>query len=168
MCTWAWGQGASTFFRLLIPSRWAVPSPQLCPSFHMCVACRWSMTPPMVNAYYSPTKNEIVFPAGILQAPFYTRSSPKYDAPGAPAPQRTPSPPDPWLTTRSSQSHYPTGPGSWEHSENLQREECPHTWVLEAPAQWERGGMSWSQEPPIGECSSNSVLEQPPLGNWER
>lgn len=37
------------------------------------------MTPPMVNAYYSPTKNEIVFPAGILQAPFYTRSSPKYD-----------------------------------------------------------------------------------------
>lgn len=31
----------------------------------------------MVNAYYSPTKNEIVFPAGILQAPFYTRSSPK-------------------------------------------------------------------------------------------
>ncbi|XP_036203207.1 endothelin-converting enzyme 1 isoform X4 [Myotis myotis] len=37
---------------------------------------QWSMTPPMVNAYYSPTKNEIVFPAGILQAPFYTRSSP--------------------------------------------------------------------------------------------
>ncbi|XP_077892026.1 endothelin-converting enzyme 1-like isoform X3 [Ictidomys tridecemlineatus] len=38
---------------------------------------QWSMTPPMVNAYYSPTKNEIVFPAGILQAPFYTHSSPK-------------------------------------------------------------------------------------------
>ncbi|XP_044277182.1 endothelin-converting enzyme 1 isoform X2 [Varanus komodoensis] len=38
---------------------------------------QWSMTPPTVNAYYSPTKNEIVFPAGILQAPFYTRSSPK-------------------------------------------------------------------------------------------
>ncbi|KAK2521553.1 Ece1 [Columba guinea] len=37
----------------------------------------WSMTPPTVNAYYSPTKNEIVFPAGILQAPFYTRASPK-------------------------------------------------------------------------------------------
>ncbi|OBS60564.1 hypothetical protein A6R68_08331 [Neotoma lepida] len=37
---------------------------------------QWSMTPPMVNAYYSPTKNEIVFPAGILQSPFYTRSSP--------------------------------------------------------------------------------------------
>nr|XP_006125516.2 endothelin-converting enzyme 1 isoform X1 [Pelodiscus sinensis] len=38
---------------------------------------QWSMTPPTVNAYYSPTKNEIVFPAGILQAPFYTRTSPK-------------------------------------------------------------------------------------------
>ncbi|XP_069096179.1 endothelin-converting enzyme 1 isoform X1 [Pleurodeles waltl] len=37
---------------------------------------QWSMTPPTVNAYYSPTKNEIVFPAGILQAPFYTSSSP--------------------------------------------------------------------------------------------
>ncbi|KAJ6656854.1 hypothetical protein lerEdw1_003185 [Lerista edwardsae] len=42
---------------------------------------QWSMTPPTVNAYYSPTKNEIVFPAGILQAPFYTRSSPKYECP---------------------------------------------------------------------------------------
>ncbi|XP_032888089.1 endothelin-converting enzyme 2 isoform X2 [Amblyraja radiata] len=38
---------------------------------------QWSMTPPTVNAYYVPTKNEIVFPAGILQAPFYARSSPK-------------------------------------------------------------------------------------------
>lgn len=31
----------------------------------------WSMTPPTVNAYYNPQLNEIVFPAGILQAPFY-------------------------------------------------------------------------------------------------
>jgi hypothetical protein len=27
----------------------------------------WQMTPPTVNAYYTPTNNEIVFPAGILQ-----------------------------------------------------------------------------------------------------
>jgi endothelin-converting enzyme len=35
------------------------------------------MTPQTVNAYYLPTKNEIVFPAGILQAPFYARHHPK-------------------------------------------------------------------------------------------
>nr|XP_022340096.1 endothelin-converting enzyme homolog isoform X2 [Crassostrea virginica] len=37
----------------------------------------WEMTPPTVNAYYTPTKNEIVFPAGILQAPFYDIEFPK-------------------------------------------------------------------------------------------
>ena len=31
----------------------------------------WFMSPQMVNAYYSSTQNEIVFPAGILQAPFF-------------------------------------------------------------------------------------------------
>ncbi len=31
----------------------------------------WLMTPPMVNAYFSPSRNEIVFPAGILQPPFF-------------------------------------------------------------------------------------------------
>uniref|UniRef100_A0A8C6WDS1 EEF1AKMT4-ECE2 readthrough transcript protein n=1 Tax=Nannospalax galili TaxID=1026970 RepID=A0A8C6WDS1_NANGA len=38
---------------------------------------QWSMTPQTVNAYYLPTKNEIVFPAGILQAPFYAHNHPK-------------------------------------------------------------------------------------------
>jgi predicted metalloendopeptidase len=31
----------------------------------------WGITPPTVNAYYNPNLNEIVFPAGILQPPFY-------------------------------------------------------------------------------------------------
>ncbi|XP_073991312.1 M13 family metallopeptidase neprilysin 3 isoform X3 [Rhodnius prolixus] len=32
---------------------------------------RWNMTPSTVNAYYTPNRNQIAFPAGILQAPFY-------------------------------------------------------------------------------------------------
>jgi putative endopeptidase len=32
---------------------------------------RWNMTPPTINAYYSPVNNEIVFPAAILQSPFF-------------------------------------------------------------------------------------------------
>lgn len=32
---------------------------------------KWAMTPQTVNAYYNPSANEIVFPAGILQPPFF-------------------------------------------------------------------------------------------------
>jgi predicted metalloendopeptidase len=35
----------------------------------------WGMTPPTVNAYYNPNMNEIVFPAGILQPPFYSKNA---------------------------------------------------------------------------------------------
>ena len=35
----------------------------------------WLMTPPTVNAYYQPNTNEIVFPAGILQPPFFNNDA---------------------------------------------------------------------------------------------
>jgi len=36
----------------------------------------WSMNPSMTNAYYSPNKNEMAFPAGILQPPFFSVDQP--------------------------------------------------------------------------------------------
>jgi len=46
----------------------------------------WQMTPPTVNAYYDPQKNDINFPAGILQPPFFDPRSddaPNYGDTGA-------------------------------------------------------------------------------------
>lgn len=38
---------------------------------------RWYMSPPTINAYYNPSGNQIVFPAGILQPPFFKAGYPK-------------------------------------------------------------------------------------------
>jgi putative endopeptidase len=46
----------------------------------------WGMTPPTVNAYYDPQKNDINFPAGVLQPPLFSASSdaaPNYGDTGA-------------------------------------------------------------------------------------
>ena len=46
----------------------------------------WGMTPPTVNAYYDPQKNDINFPAGILQPPLFSAKSdaaPNYGNTGA-------------------------------------------------------------------------------------
>ncbi|PPR08078.1 hypothetical protein CVT24_010539 [Panaeolus cyanescens] len=43
----------------------------------------WEMFPSTVNAYFNPPANEIVFPAGILQAPFFSQNWPGYLSYGA-------------------------------------------------------------------------------------
>jgi endothelin-converting enzyme len=43
----------------------------------------WEMYPSTVNAYFNPPANEIVFPAGILQAPFFVQNWPSYISYGA-------------------------------------------------------------------------------------
>ncbi len=42
---------------------------------------KWEMTPQTVNAYFHPLNNEIVFPAAILQPPFYSKSLADLDFP---------------------------------------------------------------------------------------
>jgi endothelin-converting enzyme len=39
---------------------------------------KWEMIPSEVNAYYNPSSNEVVFPAGILQNPYFNKDWPEY------------------------------------------------------------------------------------------
>ena len=48
---------------------------QLAKIGHPVDKTEWGMTPPTVNAYYNPSRNEIVFPAGILQPPFFSATA---------------------------------------------------------------------------------------------
>jgi putative endopeptidase len=48
-------------------------------SFSLSLSHSPAVTPQTVNAYFSPTQNEIVFPAAILQPPFYHRSAATVD-----------------------------------------------------------------------------------------
>jgi predicted metalloendopeptidase len=43
---------------------------------HPVDRAEWGMSPPTVNAYYNPLLNEMVFPAGVLQPPFFHRTFP--------------------------------------------------------------------------------------------
>ncbi|CAG2121632.1 unnamed protein product, partial [Medioppia subpectinata] len=42
----------------------------------------WTTEPAVVNAFYNPNKNDIVFPAGILQPLFYSQHFPNFDDKG--------------------------------------------------------------------------------------
>jgi predicted metalloendopeptidase len=48
---------------------------QLAKIGHPVDRSEWLITPPTVNAYYNVSLNEMVFPAGILQPPFFTREA---------------------------------------------------------------------------------------------
>ena len=62
--------GESLFENVLNARRWAFEENRAKQGKPVDKA-EWAMTPQTVNAYYSPLRNEIVFPAAILQPPFY-------------------------------------------------------------------------------------------------
>lgn len=62
--------GSSLFENVRSISRWAFEQ-NLAKQGKPVDKSEWGMTPQTVNAYYSPLFNEIVFPAAILQVPFY-------------------------------------------------------------------------------------------------
>jgi len=60
-----------TYFENIISCTSAAEARQLAKIGKAVDKTEWGMTPPTINAYYNPTVNEIVFPAGILQNPFF-------------------------------------------------------------------------------------------------
>ncbi|MGK6352987.1 M13 family metallopeptidase [Parapedobacter sp. DT-150] len=62
--------GSSLFENVLNARRWRFTE-NLAKQDKPVDKTEWGMTPQTVNAYYSPLNNEIVFPAAILQPPFY-------------------------------------------------------------------------------------------------
>ncbi len=69
----------------------------------------WGMTPQTVNAYFNPVQNEIVFPAAILQAPFFDPNvdpAYNYGAIGAVIGTK-------WAMVLTTKAVYMTEPGSY-------------------------------------------------------
>ena len=65
----------SLYFNSIMINRWAVKK-HVEEKYNKPVdRDEWYMTPQTVNAYYNPTTNEICFPAGILQYPFFDMSA---------------------------------------------------------------------------------------------
>eukprot|EP00949_MAST-11_sp_MAST-11-sp1_P001214 g1214.t1 len=68
---------SESYFRNVIASRLFNSGKNLAKVGKPVDRAEWQMTPATVNAYYNPTSNEIVFPAGIMQAPFFSHGQPR-------------------------------------------------------------------------------------------
>jgi endothelin-converting enzyme/putative endopeptidase len=66
-----------SFMRSLLSARAAEVRRDLAKIGEPLDRSEWQMSPPTVNAYYEPPLNEMVFPAGILQPPFYGQGAPE-------------------------------------------------------------------------------------------
>jgi putative endopeptidase len=69
--------GRDSFFRNVLSARRFELARQLAKIGKPLDRGEWLMSPPTVNAYYNPSMNEMVFPAGILQPPFFNRDAPE-------------------------------------------------------------------------------------------
>jgi putative endopeptidase len=69
--------GRDSFFRNVLAAGRFETARQLAQIGKPLDRTEWRMSPPTVNAYYSAARNEMVFPAGILQPPFFNRAAPE-------------------------------------------------------------------------------------------